>query len=156
MASDFPRPQIRTLQSSDLGNLLALYGHLHRQDDPLPGEAIIQATWQAILDNPHHSIFGGYVGDALVSSCALTIVPNLTRACMPYGIIENVVTHSDYRNRGCGKAILAHALSHAWKADCYKVMLLTGKKDESTLEFYMAAGFDGNKKRGFVATSPAL
>ncbi len=54
------------------------------------------------------------------------------------------------------KAILAHALSHAWVAGCCKMMLLTGKKDEATTRFHESAGFDGNEKRGFVAKpSPA-
>ena len=143
--------KVRTLHSSDLCDLLALYAHLHRQDDPLPSGAVVQDTWQEILSNPHHRVFGGYVGDTLVSSCALTIVPNLTRGCRPYGIVENMVTHAGHRNKGYGKAILAHALAHAWAARCYKVMMLTGKKDEATAQFYEGAGFDGDEKRGFIA-----
>lgn len=142
---------IRALESSDLDDLLALYAHLHRQDSPSPGMAAVQATWQAILANPYHSIFGGYADGELVGSCALTIVPNLTRACRPYGVIENVVTHAGHRNKGYGRAVLARALEYAWGADCYKVMLLTGKKDESTMRFYEGAGFDGDEKRGFTA-----
>lgn len=143
--------KIRPLETGDLAALLDLYEHLHRHDDPLPGDDVVAGVWQQILSNPHHCVFGGHVGDVLVSSCALTIVPNLTRACRPYGIIENVVTHAAYRNRGCGKAILAHALAHAWAAGCYKVMLLTGRKDKATARFYESAGFDGDEKRGFIA-----
>lgn len=145
---------IRRLEHGDLGDLLGLYQHLHRQDDPLPDDAVVKAVWQEILANHHHHVFGGYVGDVLVSSCALTIVPNLTRGCRPYGIIENVVTHAGHRNKGYGKAILAHALAHAWAAGCYKVMLLTGRKDQATARFYEAAGFDGDEKRGFIAKPP--
>lgn len=35
-------------------------------------------------------------------------------------------------------------------------MLLTGKKDESTLRFYQDAGFDGDEKRGFIARPPSV
>jgi hypothetical protein len=52
---------------------------------------------------------GGWVGDTLVSSCTLTIVPNLTCGCMPYCIIKNLVTHAAHINKGHGKAILARA-----------------------------------------------
>lgn len=87
----------------------------------------------------------------LVASCNLTIIPNLTRACRPYGLIENVVTHRAYRNRGFGKAVLARAVEVAWEQDCYKVMLMTGRKDEATLRFYQSAGFDPKGKQAFVA-----
>jgi hypothetical protein len=46
---------------------------------------------------------------------------------------------------------LKEALADAWAARCYKVVLLTGRKDEATLRFYEAAGFDGNAKQAFVA-----
>ncbi len=143
--------KIRPLEAGDLGALLALYTHLHRADDPLPGEEVVAGVWREILANPHHHVFGGYVGDALVSSCTLTVIPNLTRGCRPYAVLENVVTHATHRNQGYGKAILTHALSHAWAGDCYKVMLLTGRKDRATTRFYEAAGFNGDEKRGFVA-----
>lgn len=146
---------IRTLHFGDLGDLLALYAHLHRQDDPLPGTEVVHTVWKEILSNPHHRVFGGYIiDDVLVSSCALTVVPNLTRGCRPYGVIENVVTHAAHRNQGYGKAILAHALSRAWDSGCYKVMLLTGRKDEATTRLYESVGFDGIEKRGFVAKEP--
>lgn len=143
--------KIRPLETGDLAALLELYAHLHRQDDPLPDDAVAQTVWQEIMTQSGHTVFGCWVGNTLVSSCALTIVPNLTRGCRPYGIIENVVTHAGHRNKGHGKAILAHALSHAWAAGCYKVMLLTGRKDEATTRFYESAGFDGDEKHGFIA-----
>lgn len=149
------RAEIRPLQFSDLGDLLTLYAHLHRHDDPLPGCDGIQAVWQEILANPSHRIFGLFVSEALIASCAITIIKNLTRGCRPYGVIENVVTHASHRRNGYGKAILAHALDTAWGAGCYKVMLLTGKKDEATARFYESAGFDGDEKRGFVAKMPS-
>jgi hypothetical protein len=46
-------------------------------------------------------------------------------------------------------------MSHAWAEGCYKVMLLTSRRDDATLRFYEAVGFDRNAKQGFVA-KPAL
>lgn len=146
--------QIRDIAPTELDALLALYRHLHDADDPLPERAVIESTWRELLASRRHRYFGGYVDEHLVASCTLTVIPNLTRGCRSYGVIENVVTHADHRNRGHGKALLAHALAYAWAECCYKVMLLTGRKDEATLRFYESAGFDRHAKQAFVAKQP--
>lgn len=68
----------------------------------------------------------------------------------PFGLIENVVTYSEYRNRGYGTAILQKAVETAKENNCYKVMLLTGRKEKSTLRFYERARFERGVKTGFV------
>jgi GNAT superfamily N-acetyltransferase len=147
--------QIRPIEAHELSQLLALYAHLHRSDDPLPDQSVVQAVWQELLASPRYKYFGGYLNDTLVSSCTLTVIPNLTRGCKAYGVIENVVTHASHRNRGYGKAILAHACSHAWSVGCYKVTLLTGSKDPAVFRFYESAGFDRHEKQAFVAKPAA-
>lgn len=146
---------IRDVQSHEFEMLLHLYGHLHDQDDPLPDRSIVESVWIEAMSNPRIRHFGGYVKGELVSSCTLTIIPNLTRACRFYGVIENVVTHAEQRGVGGGKALLAHALAFAWEQRCYKVMLLTGRKDERTLRFYEQTGFDRYGKQAFVAKPAA-
>lgn len=143
--------QIRQISESELPALMALYRHLHESDDPLPDEAHVAAVWRELLGNPRYRYFGGYVGDQLVCSCIITVIPNLTRGCRPYGVIENVVTHADHRKKGHAKAVLHEALAFAWAQRCYKVMLMTGRKDEATLRFYEGAGFDRHGKQAFVA-----
>lgn len=142
---------IRELQEDDLHQLLALYEHLHSTDVALPDITTIENIWREIFSNPSYHYFGGFIEDRLVSSCTLTVIPNLTRGCVPYGLIENVITHSAHRNKGFGKAILAYALNTAWSRNCYKVMLLTGRKDQATLQFYESAGFNGHEKQAFIA-----
>jgi len=133
---------------------MALYAHLHSKDDPLPEAAVIQEAWQELIANPRYEYFGGYVNDVMVTSCTITVIPNLTRGCRSYGLIENVVTHPNHRNQGYGKALLKHALAYAWANGCYKVMLLTGRKDQATLRFYESAGFDPLEKLAYVAKPP--
>lgn len=145
---------VRDIGAHELDALLRLYAHLHVQDEPLPDRVAVESVWTEVLANSRCRYFGGYDGVELVSSCTITVIPNLTRGCRPYGLIENVVTHAEHRNQGWGKAILARALEFAWSQQCYKVMLLTGRKSESTLRFYEKAGFDPDGKRGFVAWAP--
>ncbi|MCS4294982.1 GNAT superfamily N-acetyltransferase [Comamonas sp. BIGb0152] len=136
-------------------SVLALYTHLHPADDALPPLPQVQAIWQGLMADPRNLYLGGFVGPELVSSCVLLVIANLTRGCRPYALIENVVTHADYRQRGYGRALLHAALAQAWAKSCHKAMLMTGSKDEATLRFYAEAGFDSHEKQAFVARPPA-
>ena len=142
---------IRTLDRSDLHELLELYQHLHTSDDPLPASKQIEATWSEIMANKGIRYFGGFVQGKLISCCSICIIPNLTRGCRPYGVIENVVTRRDHRKRGYGTAVLHAALEYAWQLECYKVMLLSGRSNSETRRFYESAGFDPNAKQAFIA-----
>ncbi|MGN0448776.1 MAG: GNAT family N-acetyltransferase [Ruminococcus sp.] len=78
------------------------------------------------------------------------IITNLTRNIRPYAFIENVVTHADYRGKGYATMCLNHAKELAQKADCYKMMLLTGSKNHRTLNFYKKAGYNSDDKTAFI------
>ena len=147
-----PEPQeIREIRAAELSKLLGLYRHLHPTDPELPVTNDIQALWQRICADPNLHYLVAEVGGTFASTCTFAIIPNLTRGARPYGLIENVVTHPEFRRRGIATALLRFALQLAWAQDCYKVMLLTGRKDEGTLRFYEKAGFQAGEKTGFVA-----
>jgi len=74
----------------------------------------------------------------------------LTRGVRPYALIENVVTHPAYRGKGLATRCLQFARETAERENCYKIMLLTGAKDEKTLEFYRRAGFNSSDKTAFI------
>ncbi len=144
-------PDIREIQKSELEDLLDLYSHLHVSDAPRPTAEKIEDTWREICRSDYLFCFGAFLeGGRLVSSCTITIIPNLTRGCRPYAVIENVVTHMDHRRKGYAKRLLRHALEKAWQRDCYKAMLLTGRKDEKVFRFYESVGFDRHAKQAFV------
>ena len=150
--------EIRELEPDELPILLYLYTHMHDRDDPLPEQKVLKNIWTSICEDPNHKVWGLFIdkeaGHQLVSSCVLCIIPNLTRGCRSYGLIENVVTHAEYRRQKYGNALIKHALDYAWQQNCYKVMLMTGRKDEGVYRFYEAAGFDRNAKQAFLAKDP--
>ena len=143
--------ETRELKKTELDELLELYSHLHESDDPLPEPSVVEAVWDRIQDFSYFRYFGVFIDANLVSSCALIIVPNLTRGCRSYGVIENVVTHRDYRGQGFGFAVVRQALAFALRENCYKVMLLTGRKSAAVYHFYESLGFDGQAKQAFLA-----
>ena len=141
---------IREIEDNELEKLLYLYEHLHERDEKSPAPDRIREVWKQIQGDKNIKYFGVFDEERLVSSCAIIIVPNLTRACRPYAVIENVVTHNDYRRNGYGQDVLKAAVEYAWDQNCYKVMLMTGRLNEETFKFYESAGFDRNAKQAFV------
>ena len=140
---------IREIAASELGGLLTLYTQLH--DNPVPEkDARLTALWETIMRDGNHHIVVAEEDGKIVSSCVCVIVPNLTHAQRPYALIENVVTDSAYRRRGLASACLAFAREIAKRENCYKLMLMTGAKDEETLRFYESAGYNRHDKTAFI------
>lgn len=140
---------VREIQSTELKELLNLYLDLHETSVPEVTPNLME-TWQAILTDPNHHIIVNVVEGVIVSSVVCVIIPNLTRGIRPYAFIENVVTHHSHRGKGYASMCLAYAREIAIRENCYKMMLLTGSREESTLKFYERAGFNSEDKTAFI------
>lgn len=143
-----PGEIVRAATVADLPAMLALYRHLNPADpDPDPDEAA--RAWAALIGSALATVFVAEANGALLASCTLAVVPNITRDARPYALIENVVTHAGHRRRGLGQLVLRAALDAAWAGGCYKVMLASGSREEATLRFYENAGFERGTKTFF-------
>ena len=140
---------IREANENDLNQLLKLYLNLHEKEIPL-NDAHLNDTWQQIINDKNHHLIICDIDGNIVSSCVCVIIPNLTRNVRPYAFIENVVTMKEYRNKGYATACLNYAKNIAEKNNCYKMMLLTGSKEENTLNFYKRAGYNCTDKTAFI------
>lgn len=140
---------VREIQEKDLNELLELYLHLHEESVPELTEHL-RKTWKTILTDENHHIIVKEIDGKIVSSCVCVVIPNLTRNIRPYAFVENVVTHADYRGKGYATECLNYAKEIAEEANCYKMMLLTGSKKESTLRFYENAGYNSSDKTAFI------
>ena len=140
---------LREIKENDLNELLELYLHLHEDSIPEMTE-YLKDTWNTIVKDKNHHIIVKEVDGRIVSSCVCVIIPNLTRNIRPYAFVENVVTHGDYRGKGYATECLNYAKAIAEKENCYKMMLLTGSKKESTLDFYRRAGYNSSDKTAFI------
>lgn len=140
---------IREIKTEDFDGLMRLYTYLH--DNPIPekSDAVMQ-MWSDVLNDRNHHIIVADENGEIVSSCVCVIIPNLTHGQRPYALIENVVTSPDYRSRGLATDCLNYARAIAQNQNCYKLMLLTGSKRESTLRFYERAGYNSKDKTAFI------
>ena len=120
---------VREATQEDLKEILELYLCLHEESIPELSEHLA-ATWNQIIQDENHYLIVNEVDGKIISSCVCVIIPNLTRNVRPYAFIENVVTHSDYRGKGYAGECLDFAKNVAKKQNCYKMMLLTGSKEQ--------------------------
>lgn len=140
---------VREVTEKDLNNLLSLYTQLHENPFPAETEQLTQ-LWKKIINDPDHHIIVAEKDGLIVSSCVLVVVPNLTHCQRPYALVENVITDESHRKQGYATMCLNNAKMIAQEKQCYKIMLLTGSKEESTLYFYEQAGYNKNDKIAFV------
>ncbi len=140
---------IREANKHDLDEILQLYLFLHETSVPEESEQL-RKTWQNIVNDENHHLIVCEADGRIVASCVCVIIPNLTRGVRPYAFIENVVAHKDYRRKGYAAACLDYAKQIAERENCYKMMLLTGAKEEGTMNFYRNAGYNDSDKTAFI------
>lgn len=147
--SNIPTVLLREATQEDLAQMLHLYLYLHEKAIPEDSQQL-RDTWESIINDKNHHLIVCEREGKIVASCVCVIIPNLTRNVRPYAFIENVVTHEDYRKMGYATECLNYAKHIAQQNNCYKMMLLTGSKEESTLQFYKKVGYNSTDKTAFI------
>ena len=140
---------LREAVQEDLFELLNLYLSLHEKE--IPEDSLhLQQVWNEMISDQRHHVIVKEVEGRIASSCICVIIPNLTRGVRPYALIENVVTREEDRGKGYASSCLQYAKKIAKEENCYKMMLLTGSKNESTQNFYKGAGYNSKDKTAYI------
>ena len=134
---------IRKAKSTDAQDLKTLYFDFLTHFPPKEEQDMNQ--WSRLLakfeQDENMYLLVAEENGKVVSSVQMAIVETLTHNVRPYAVIENVVTHGEYRNQGYASALLERASEIAREKRCYKLFLETGSNKESTLNFYRKNGF---------------
>jgi len=141
-------PVLRQLDADDFDSFARLLTQL-MGDIPLAIGPQGRGIYNGLLGHGGTSLWGLFAQDRMCSTATLHLLPNLTHAGRPYGLVENVITDVQYRGQGMGRRLMDHILDTAWAADAYKVMLLTGTHT-SAQGFYEKLGFSGTQKDGMI------
>ena len=122
---------IRKAKATDAEDLKVLYFEYLTQYPPMEEQNMTQ--WEELLSrlekDDHMYLLVAEEDGKAVSSVQMAIIENLTHNIRPFAVIENVVTHGDYRNRGYASALLQRASEIAKEKNCYKVLLETGSNE---------------------------
>ena len=140
---------IREVHEDDYRQLMELYCQLHEKSVP-DFKDDTKALWSRLVNDKDYHLIVAEEDGRIVSTCTCIVVPNMTHGPRSYAFVENVVTDSEYRGRGLATACLDRAKEIAEAENCYRLILMTGSKLESTLNFYRRAGYDDKEKTGFI------
>lgn len=139
---------IRKARGTDVEDLKVLYFEYLTHFPPKEEQDMKQ--WAEMLDkferDENMYLLVAEVDGKVVSTVQMAIVESLTHNVRGFAVIENVVTHGDFRNQGYASALLQRASEIAKKRRCYKLFLETGSNKESTLNFYRQNGFELDTK----------
>ncbi len=143
---------IREAEEKDVLDIKDLYFNFLTKYPPKEEQNL--ETWKSLINefrkDERHYILVVEENDKVVSSVQLAIIPSLTHNIRPFAVVENVVTHEAYRNKGFASKLLQEAIKIAQNKNCYKISLETGSNRESTLNFYKENGFEMDSKHSFL------
>lgn len=137
---------------ADLPALLPLFRNLDEMGSEPPEDHAASEAWQRLMSMAGAQVFvvsSTQNPGLLLATCTVVIIPNVTHSARPHALIENVSTLREWRNRGYGRMVVEAALQAAWVEGCYKVVLSTGSKRETTLRFYEGIGFERDARTTF-------
>lgn len=124
-------------------SLLALLDHYAR--DPMGGGAGLSEHTKETLIERLREIPHFYGALAFVDGHAVGLIHCFfgfsTFAAEPLLNTHDIVVHADYRNRGVGQALLAHAEAVAKETGCCKLTLEVLSNNLAALKTYQRAGF---------------
>ena len=122
---------IRKAKATDAEDLKVLYFEYLTKYPPKEEQDMTQ--WEELLSrlekDDHMYLLVAEEDGKAVSSVEMVIIESLTHNVRPFAVIENVVTHGDYRNRGYASALFQRASEIAKEKNCYKVLLETGSNE---------------------------
>jgi GNAT superfamily N-acetyltransferase len=142
---------IRDILETELEELIALYtDYTEKENLPPLSSNRIQEIWRKVERNPGVHYFVLETEGRIAAACILSITPSFIRGGSGYGVIEHVVTHSDFRRQGFARALMMYTLEFAWDNDCTEVMLLSGNDAKPAHKMYRNLGFKDDQRLGFI------
>ena len=133
---------MRQALPADIPAVLALYAQPGLDDGKVLDVDAAQQVFAQFARYPNYRLFVATEGGAVVGSYALLIMHNLAHCGTPSAIVEDVVVAPACQGQGIGRQMMAHALSEARHAGCYKLALSSNRKRTQAHAFYESLGFD--------------
>lgn len=128
---------------SDLKPMADLLHFLFSQEaDFVPDKKKQMEGLQLILDHPERGQLLVIKKEALILGMVNLLFTLSTALGGKVAILEDMIVHPDYRNKGLGKELLQQALAFAKNEGCLRITLLTDVANSQAQQFYKNSGFE--------------
>ena len=137
---------IREAKEQDLPAIIDLYKQFGGSDsEQLSIEDAIQ-MFRKINIYPDYKLYVAMKNEQIVGTFLLLILDGLAHQDKPSGIVEDVVVHEQWRDKGIGKLMMQFAMDQCKRIGCYKLVLSSGMQRTAAHQFYESLGF---QKHGY-------
>ncbi|RAV05629.1 GNAT family N-acetyltransferase [Paenibacillus sp. YN15] len=111
--------------------------------------AVFERTFRMIQRNEHYVLFGAYHNGELAGTAMGIVCMDLTGACRPFMVVENVVVSANRRKLGLGRQLMLAMEEQARKRNCYYIILVSGKHRVEAHRLYESLGYRDEGAEGF-------
>tara|TARA_B100000780_G_scaffold3899_1_gene3124 strand:- start:178 stop:606 length:429 start_codon:yes stop_codon:yes gene_type:complete len=126
--------KIRKTIKSDMIEIVKLLQEISNYE---PNETLFDDIWENFNSQKNVYSVVAQIGDVIVGYGAIVVETKIRGGKMGY--IEDIVSHSEFRKKGVGKAIVEALFKIAKDNDCYKVAL---QCKEHNVSFYNKCNYE--------------
>ena len=141
---------IRPAERRDLPAIVSLYAsdELHGGSEPgpniAPGCDILAgyvAAFEQMADDPNNSVYVAEQAGAVVGTCQLTFIRQLSYGGCLVAQLESVYVKAEQRSHGVGQRLIENAIATARQRGALRIQLTTNLKRVRAHRFYERLGF---------------
>ena len=127
---------------NDLPELADLLNDLFTQDiEFVPDLEKQKNGLEAIIRNPEIGEILVLKGDGKILGMVGLLYSISTALGGKVAILEDMIIHQDYRQKGLGKELLGEAIRFSKERNCLRLTLLTDFNNDTAINFYQHFGF---------------
>jgi N-acetylglutamate synthase-like GNAT family acetyltransferase len=136
MAATLDSLRVRAAEAHDVPALVRLFAQLGYQTD----EAVVGEQLRVFARSSARTLVAEAQGGRIVGAATMAIHPRLHSA-RPAAQLTALITDSEARRSGVGRALTEAAAAHAREAGCERLYVRTNRRRAESPPFYRSLGF---------------
>ncbi|MCM3730298.1 GNAT family N-acetyltransferase [Fictibacillus nanhaiensis] len=84
----------------------------------------------------------------IIGTLTLNICLQALHGIRPFGVVENIIVHENFRSRNVGQKLLQYVEDYCKTIDCHRIMLLSNSTRQRAHQFFEREGYSGSFSKG--------